>query len=170
MLNTTRGGMLYKTFMSPFVINLSLITSKPVIPTSTRGILSEITASSQYESFGPYNLLLQKNPPWHAERPPKYPQTLSIDLGKVKELRSIGFLPQDGAKDRAPNRIQISASSDGKSWVDITGTRRICKANAANGWHEVGLDRKIKARFLMINIKSNCGNPDLLTLKGLKIE
>lgn len=170
VLNITRGGALYKTFIPPFIINLSLITAKTVSPVFTRGALPEVTASSQYDNFGPYNLLLDKNPPWHAERPPKYPQTLSIDLGKVKAFRSIGFLPQDGAKDRAPNRIRIFASKDGKSWVHLTGTQSICKANAPDGWHEVRLDKKIKARFLVINIKSNCGNPDLLTLKGLRIE
>ena len=57
-----------------------------------------------------------------------------------------------------------------KSWIDVITAEDICAANAPDGWHTVKMPNQVKTQFLEIEILENCGDPSLLTLRGLKIE
>lgn len=129
-----------------------------------------ITASSQLNDLGPQDLLLQRQPGWHAEPNPTYPQSLVIDFHQSQLVKSIGFLPQDGNAPRSPKRIKVSVSENGKLWEAVGMYDNICSAGVFSGWHNVTLQKKVTARFMQIDILANCGDPSLLTLKGLKIK
>jgi hypothetical protein len=169
-LGITNGDAPVQSTENPFVINNSTLTSKPIDPIIEHVVLSGIKASSQMGSYGPQGLLSQMQPGWHAERNPKYPQTLMIDLHKSQSFGTIGLLPQDENSVRAPKSIRIKVSNDGKSWVTAASSNDSCVANAPGGWHSVKLTKLVKARFLEVEIFSNCGDPDFLTLRGLRIE
>lgn len=167
---TKRDHVPVKSIEIPFVINNSALTSKQINPVIEHVVLPSIEASSQLKNYGPQGLLLQMQPGWHTEQNPKYPQTLNIDLHEARLLGTIGLLPQDGNSARAPKSIRIKVSNDGKSWVTAVKSDDVCVANSPNGWHNVKLAKQVKVRFLEIKILANCGDPDFLTLRGLRIE
>lgn len=174
-LGITYGDVPIKTIENPFEINNSILTSKPVYPTIEllaieRPVLPDITASSQLENYGPQSLLAQISPGWHSERNPKYPQSITVDFHKQREIQLLGLLPQEEKTDRAPKVISIEVASDGELWEPVAGSDNACISNAAEGWHDISFAKPVKTRYLKISIFSNCGDPSLLTLKGLKIK
>lgn len=159
-----------KSTIKPFVINISSVTANPAIPVVENVLLPSIKASSQFELFGPYGLLNMMQPGWHSERDPHYPQFLVIDFKERHKIKEIGFLPQDSGKLRGPKHIRVLKSNDGKKWVNIIEKSNICDENSGEGWHKIILEKQIDARYLKVEILSNCGDPHLLTLRGLKVK
>lgn len=129
----------------------------------------EITATHHYKSWGPEGLFTSKQPGWHVKSP-QYPEVLNIHLINQLDIKSIGFLPQDGNWKRGPRNIQIKVSNDGEKWATAASFDNICVANRPDNWHVVKLTKPLRTRFLQIKIFANCGDPDYLTLRGLKIE
>ncbi|PLW77266.1 discoidin domain-containing protein [Cohaesibacter celericrescens] len=171
VLAYTDGHETINAPIQPYVMNLSKLTSKPKNPTITIAKTPTISATSTLNNYGPEGLLAQKSPGWHAEKNPKYPQLLSIDLSEVKSFSTISFLPQAPTLTaRSAKSIHVKVSKNGKSWIDMGNTDDICLANAPGGWHTLKLPNQVAARFLEIEILSNCGDPEYLTLRGLKIE
>jgi hypothetical protein len=170
VLAYTDGRVPIKSTDNPFLINNSTLTSRPVIPVIERFFLPLVTATSQYVQYGPQGLFSAREPGWHAELHPKYPQTLNVDFQEAKSFGGIGLLPQDDSAVRAPKNIRINVSDDGKTWVPAAASEDSCATNAADGWHNVKFAERVKARYLQIEIFSNCGDPDLLTLRGLRIQ
>jgi hypothetical protein len=176
----------------PFVINMTSIThnpqpyeymvsepltpaisvSEPLTPviSVSEPLAPIITASSQQGELGPQLLLTSAQPGWHAERAPRYPQFLEIDFKNDQTIRKISFLPQDGFPSRMPGEIQIFSSKDQTDWQLITPQKAICNLPTEAGWRSILLPEAINARFLKIEIGSNCGDPEFLTLRGLNIE
>ena len=132
--------------------------------------IPKITTTSQLGNFGPEGLAAGKQPGWHSASAPKYPQRINVDLIVQRNIGTVGFLPQDGNVARAPKSIRIRVSSDGQSWVLAGVSEDNCNANAPLGWHNVKLAKQVQARFLEIDVFANCGAPDLLTLRGLRVE
>jgi hypothetical protein len=128
-----------------------------------------ISATSQLASFAPDGLMEAKQPGWHSAQDPHYPQTIQIDLKMVQRVSSVGFLPQDGNASRGPQSVDISVSGDGTDWISAANSGALCKLND-EGWHDVKLDSPHDVRFIRISIYSNCGSPDLLTLRGLRFD
>jgi hypothetical protein len=170
VLAYTDGNVPIKSTDNPFLINNSALTSRPVNPVIERIFLPKVTATSQYLQFSPQGLLSSHEPGWHAELHPKYPQALNVDFHESKSFGGIGLLSQDNLTVRAPKNIRINVSDDGKTWVPAAASEDSCAANAADGWHNVKFAERVKARYLQIEIFSNCGDPDLLTLRGLRIQ
>jgi F5/8 type C domain len=164
----------FKTSEKPFIINISSLTAEPFFPKIEifqRVAPPSVSASSQLREYGPQGLFMEESPGWHAEQNPRYPQLLDIDLHEIKSFSSISFLPQDPTTSaRAPKSIRVKASEDGKSWVTVAASDDVCVANAPGGWHSFKLPNQIKTRFLEIEILANCGDPNFLTLRGLRIE
>ncbi len=131
---------------------------------------SSYKASSQLNSYGPGGLFWAAEPGWHAAANPAYPQILDVEFHETQVIHTIKFLPQDEASDRAPKNVDIKFSVDGKSWTSAGRFGDICTANTAEGWRDVTLAPPINARYVQIAILNNCGNPDFLTLRGLKFE
>jgi hypothetical protein len=128
-----------------------------------------ISTTSQLDSFAPDGLLDAKQPGWHAAQNPRYPQTIQVDLKTVQRISSVGFLAQDGNASRGPQSVDISVSGDGIDWISAGNSGALCKLGYG-GWHNVKLDSPHDVRFIRISIYSNCGSPDLLTLRGLRFD
>lgn len=157
--------------VEPFIINLSLLTSQPTIPLISRiNSAPTVKASSTLGSFGPYGLLTAAQPGWHAERRPSYPQTLDIDLSEVKTFRKVLLLPQDGLLSRMPGGIEVSIRSGDGDWHRVGRFEDLCNTATDDGWHYMLLGKAQNARFVRLTIFRNCGDPDLLTLRGLRLE
>ncbi|PPK71575.1 F5/8 type C domain-containing protein [Methylobacter tundripaludum] len=169
-LGITNGDVPIKSIENPFIINNSAITSKPINPVIERVVLPDVKASSQMESLGPQGLFFHRQPGWHAERNPKYPQTLLIDFHEPRSFGTIGLLPQDGNVGRAPKAIGVEVSSDGESWTSVAATDNACTSNASQEWRDIKFAKPVKMRYLKILIFSNCGDPEFLTLRGLRVE
>ncbi len=166
----TDGSVPIKSAENPFLINNSTLTSRPMEPVIERIYLPKVTATSQYAQYGPQGLLSAREPGWHAELHPKYPQGLSVDFQEFRSFSEIGLLSQDDSTERAPKNIRINVSDDGKTWVTAATSEDSCAANAADGWHNVKFAESVKARYLQIEIFSNCGHPDILSLRGLRVQ
>lgn len=172
VLSYTYGEKKIKSTQPPFIINNTVITNakiKPIIQKTERNIQA-IKASSQLDHLGPQKLLSSIGPGWHAKTPVEYPQVLTINLNKKRKINGLSFLPQDGYKKRAPKEIKIMASNDGKDWSNVGGAENICQSNSENGWHKFLLNKPTQVRFLKVEITANCGDPNYLTLKGLRFE
>lgn len=130
-----------------------------------------ISASSYMKGLGPEGLSTAKSPGWHAVKNPTYPQTLTLDFHGIWSFNQISFLAQENYLiSRAPKHIRIETSNDGESWVTIASSKNICTPNTSDGWHNYKLPKTFEARYLKIEILSNCGDTTLLTLKGLQIK
>jgi len=157
----------------PFVINFSKITHNPVDPlilVKSPPPVPIVKATSRHILYGPEGLFYSKNPGWHASSPSVYPQKLTIDLRDIKQLNSLSFLPQDGNYQRMPNNMIINISKDGNTWEKVALFENVCKSTPIYEWHKVPLLESVDSQYVQIEILNNCGDPDLLTLKGLKIE
>ncbi|MCB2263906.1 MAG: discoidin domain-containing protein [Candidatus Thiosymbion ectosymbiont of Robbea hypermnestra] len=157
--------------VQPYLINLSQVTTKPVNPSINLIIeLPKIVASSTLDNYGPFGLLSSVQPGWHAEKNPAYPQKIAIDFKEMRLISQVGLLPQDRHTIRMPKAITINTSVDGKSWVNVATFDNVCVANVPGNWHNFELPNQVETQFLEIEILANCGDPDFLTLRGLKVE
>ncbi|MHB1606649.1 MAG: discoidin domain-containing protein [Leptospirales bacterium] len=173
LLQTYGGSNRIRVSEKPFIINLSLLTVKPVSPfieLVPKTNIPTIIASSQLSNYGPQGLIYSSEPGWHAESPPKYPESLIIDFNRTKEIRILKMLYQNGMPERGPRSISIYISNNGRFWIPIENFNNICKVNEKDGWHVLKFSHASKTRYLKIEILSNCGDPQLLTLRGLKFE
>jgi hypothetical protein len=168
-LNYSYGTELIRAPAEPYVINFSSMTDKPITP-SVEVELAKVNASSVLNDFGPGGLLWSAQPGWHAARNPAYPQTITVDFVKSKSFRNVRFEPQDGLPSRMPKEVRIAISDDGAEWTPFAFASDVCELDQARSRHSVEASAPVQARFLQIEILSNCGDPDFLTLKGLKIE
>ncbi|MBN2689187.1 MAG: discoidin domain-containing protein [Gammaproteobacteria bacterium] len=130
----------------------------------------KVTASSALNSqLTAKDLIYSKNPGWHSERDPRYPQTLTISLNENRLIKSVGFMQQDGYKKRMPNSIVMEASVNGIKWQVIQKVSSICDIDPdVSGWRYINLKSPLEAKYIRIKILSNCGDRELLTLRGLR--
>lgn len=145
----------------------------PAPPTPTPGAplpLPRITASSQDRHYGPEGLLAAVPPGWHSTSPPDYPEWIVADFQVTREIRTLGMLAQDNSWSRAPRVIRIESSDDGRTWQPQTASQIPCQPNTAAGWLNLNLRTVAKGRYLKIAILQNCGDPNYLTLRGLRFE
>ena len=155
----------------PLVINMSSLTNNSMtfdyqIAQPTWPVIS---SSSQHKNFGAAGLLELESPGWHAEVDPIYPQTITVDLRMSRSINGFGLLPQLGHANRMPKNVRLITSNDGEHW-EILGTYDdLCIPENADEWHYENLIIGVEARYLKFEIHSNCGDPNLLTLRGLKI-
>jgi hypothetical protein len=171
VLGYTKGLAEIRSPVEPFVINLSVLTSQPVMPTIVQtNNVPMLKASSTFGNLGPYGLLTAQQPGWHAERHPHYPQILDINLSEVKTFSKVLLLPQDGLLLRMPGSLEVSIRSEGQDWLQVGHFDGLCNATTEDGWHQVVLDRPLSAQFVRLVIFRNCGDPELLTLRGLRFE
>jgi hypothetical protein len=159
-----------KSSASPYVVNLSLLTSRPGYPKIVQADQVRVVASSQLDDYGPYGLLDQMQPGWHAASPVTYPQTLTIDFQAARKIRAVGLLPQDGGLGRAPKNVRIESSMAGSAWTSVAEVSDACSLSGPDSWRVISFNKTFTARYLKIVIMSNCGDPGLLTLQGLKFE
>lgn len=170
VVNYSAGAAPIHVSTPPFVINLSLLTSHPVVPDIIVTPDPVITVSSEIPGLGPAGLLLAEEPGWHAARDPAYPQTVTIDFKQVDVFKGLDLLPQDGSETRMPKSVIILTSNDGYSWSRAASPQNLCASIAPDGWHDIQFPAPVSARYLKLQILANCGDPDFLTIRGLRPE
>jgi hypothetical protein len=149
----------------PFVINFSLLTTAPVTPSVT---VIRASASSVLDPYGPEGLLWSVEPGWHAARNPSYPQILNVDFGEPRSFSELSFEAQDGLPQRMPKEVRIKTSDNGTDWTQMASASDLCAWDGRRS--RLKISQSVQAKFLRVEILSNCGDPDLLTLKGLAVE
>jgi hypothetical protein len=129
-----------------------------------------VTASSLHPNaeLGPQGLWSAKAPGWHSQPGTTYPQVITSDLSTPRVMHRIGLFPQEGQLARAPKAVEIEVSEDGYTWRPIGSTADACQPNTTDGWYDINLPSEITSRYLRLRILSNCGDPNLLTLQGLR--
>lgn len=173
VLGYSYGQETINSSVKPFIINLSELTSKAVKPDFAliKTNMTRISASSTLSNLGPFGLFSSMEPAWHAELKPKYPQDITVDFNEVKPVNKLAILPQEGLVARMPKTIRIMLSDDGVSWLNVSTFENNCLANQPNDdWRSIKLDEPRNARFVKLEILSNCGDKGYLTLRGLRVD
>jgi hypothetical protein len=132
-------------------------------------VVAGITASSQYQNFGAGGLFRAEGPGWHAATPVRFPQELVVEFRSPVVIRRLGLLRQQGHPERAPRSYKVAVSMDGSAWVLAGATIDACTSNTPDGWNEMNFPNAAVGRFMKLVILSNCGDPSLLTLRGLRL-
>ena len=128
-----------------------------------------IQASSQHMQHGPEGLLHSRAPGWHSAISPDFPQQLELDFGFFRVFQDVSFLAQAGEPKRAPKLVAIESINQHGDWVTLTKTQLNCE-NDSEVWQTVSLPQMVRLRLMRITIYSNCGDTQLLTLRGLAFE
>lgn len=140
--------------------------------TAPRRPLSEyfprVTASSQFEQFGPDGLMTFQRPGWLSAKSPAYPQWLLVDLRANRDVKTIGIQVEEGQQPRAPKQVRIESSADAKAWNAAGDYELACASFADGNWVNQALRDAMNARYLRISILANCGDPDHVTARGLR--
>ena len=129
----------------------------------------EISASSVHQSNTANGLLEAKEPGWHAKSPPTYPEILTFKFPEVQRISQIGLLPQDGQFIRGPKKINVEISEAGAIWKEIYKIENACNG-PTDIWRDHSLGQTVNTKYIRFTILSNCGNPDFLTLRGVRFK
>jgi hypothetical protein len=125
---------------------------------------AKITESSVYQAYGAAGLLRAVPPGWHV-LVSALPQSVEIDFEQEQTLTKISLLSQDGFAIRAPKNVALEV-------MNATGRMEVLTVEDActgteNRWRTFPLNEPLKATRVTIVINSNCGDPGLVTLRGL---
>jgi hypothetical protein len=128
-----------------------------------------VSASSQ-QQFGPEGLLASVAPGWQSRSPPDYPEWIMVDFQAVREITSLGLLPQEEYVNRAPKVIRLEFSDNGKTWIPMPAAERPCALDPGNSWSILKLPASRKSRYVKMYILDNCGDPAMVSIRGLRFE
>ncbi|MGP0630182.1 discoidin domain-containing protein [Nitrospina sp. 32_T5] len=140
---------------------------------SYRMTVAEITASTQFNSYGPQYLLENHkgNPKhiWHSAKRPLYPQWIKIKFNRPRKLSRINIRAQGLNKkfpERAPKEFIIQGSQDGSIWKDLLEIKD-AGFTAQNMWQTFPFKNANEYLLYRIFIKKNGGDPSLLTIQQI---
>jgi len=129
-----------------------------------------ITVSSQHETYGPRGLL-SADQTWHAKSPLSFPEYIVVDFGDKRKFGTLKMLPQEGDNlKRFPKQVEVSISDDGRTWVSAASAGVTCNSIGNDTWFPIKLKSEAETKYVKINILSNCGDPNLTTVRGIKFE
>ena len=131
------------------------------------GIGNRIAASCTLEPFGPAGLL-ESSLTWHCKSP-QYPELIWFDFGAPVRFSRLSLLPQSTRADRGPKDVVIEESPDGKKWQTVGNATAPCGLDS-EVWRTLPLAKTVSTSHVRLKILSNCGAPDLLTLRGVRLE
>lgn len=142
----------------------------PVEPPLTTGVpVASVTQSSLLENFDASGTLGAAQPGWHAARQAPYPQWVAFAFEEPHTINRLSLLPQDTMAMRAPKSLDVQTSTDGKTWTTVESIADACQGGE-NTWRSFTVAKPVSTRRLRLLIHSNCGDPDYLTLRGVKLE
>ena len=127
-----------------------------------------VTASSVLAPFLPDGLLEAEEPGWHAAPNAGFPQWVSFAFTEPKHIGSVGLLPQVQKWSRAPKQIVVETSDNGFTWSPAGKIANACPSSDS-AWAYYPLTTAITTQYLRLMILSNCGDPTLLSLRGVKL-
>lgn len=159
--------------VNPYIINLTSVTKDRFNPSSIlieKIALPKISASSQYDIYGPERINTQLTPAWYSEIKPKFPQDLVSDLRETKPISRITIGGEINYPLRFPSNIDLWTSLDGQNWAFYKSFVDLCKINEQQPRVRLDLIPSIKARYVKLSINKNCGDESLLSLQDLLLE
>jgi hypothetical protein len=139
----------------------------PTAPAIDNAPAATITQSAVFQGYDASGLLQAAQPGWHALG--TGPHWIELTFEQPQTIRQLSLLPQDGAPARAPKEITVEISKDGKSWSRAARIADAC-VGGESAWRTFPLERPIETTRMKLTITSNCGDPSLLTFRGLKFE
>jgi hypothetical protein len=95
-----------------------------------------------------------------------------------QQISQIGFLPQPDHVTRFPRKLVVEISDDANSWKEVVGLEtwkqvlaleNDCNAPSEN-WRDHPVGNTVSTNNVRIKILSNCGDPTLLTLRGVRFK
>lgn len=149
-----------------FVLNEKNINGKSVYIKKIE--CEKISVSSQLGGFGGGGLPFAAQPGWHAATPVVFPQEIDVKFIEDRPIKGIRLLFQDGLIKRGPRQIEILGGTEKGTLRSIFSTEVDCK-NDSSVWRDIEFKKSVSVNSLKLVIKSNCGDPQLLTLRGLRI-
>ena len=129
---------------------------------------ASVTTSSAMPNLDASGLLMAVPPGWHAQNPAIFPEWIEVKYAEPHSKRRDSQLAQSRYPERAPKRIRILTSADGAQWELRSVIEDAC-VGARDDWHTFGLDREIVTTHVRLEILSNCGDPHLVTMRGLAL-
>jgi hypothetical protein len=142
----------------------------PVLLPLTTGVpVAKVTQSSMLETFDASGVLSASQPGWHAAKGPAYPQWVALTFAEPRTISRLSLLPQDTQVARAPKSVDVQTSQDGKTWTTVQSITDACQGDE-NSWREFAVDKPVTTSRLRLLVLANCGDPDYLTLRGVKVE
>jgi hypothetical protein len=117
-----------------------------------------------YQTYGASGLLRAVPPGWHV-LVSALPQSVEIDFEQEQTLTKMSLLPQDGFAIRAPKNVALEVMN-AKGWMEVLTVEDACKGTE-NRWRTFPLNEPLKSTRVRLVINSNCGDPGLVTLRGL---
>jgi hypothetical protein len=157
----------------PYVINLTTVTNEkfhPKLISNEKITLPKISATSQYDIFGPERINTQLTPAWYSEINPKFPQVLVLDLRQSKIIAGINLGAETNYPTRFPSYIDVSTSSDGDNWIFNKSFGDLCNNDNNDLKLRLILSPKVDARYIKLSVKSNCGDNSLISLRQLTVD
>jgi hypothetical protein len=128
------------------------------------------SASSQSAEFGPQGLFETVPPGWHSAQPPKFPESITVDFLAPRDLHYLDLLQQDGHPARSPKAVRVEVSDDGNTWTPVGGADDACTPNTSDEWFNIDFGRAVVGRYMKLIIFSNCGDTQLVSLRGLRVD
>lgn len=65
--------------------------------------------------------------------------------------------------------LTLGISDDGLAWREVLGIENDCSA-PSEAWREHSLTGSVDTRHIRIKILANCGDPNYLTLRGVRFK
>ena len=106
---------------------------------------------------------------WHSALHAPFPQWVKFQLNAPFRMQRISLPPQDGHPEREPKVFRVDTSSDGRRWTPVLSVMNGCDG-AADQWHSYTFEKPLTAHNVRPLFESNCGDRDLITLRGVKFE
>ncbi|KJU86948.1 membrane protein [Candidatus Magnetobacterium bavaricum] len=159
------------------VVNIDrLFAPDHKIATTVKLELLSVKSSSIFQGLGPDRLLDEDDgiDAWHSQNPPVYPEWLEFEFKERVFFRTLTVMQQSRSKKdpnrtflgRAPQSIALKISDDGIAWKDVLYVNNMCNKYTDERYN-LELLSTVVARFVRVEIHSNCGDPDLVTIQGM---
>jgi hypothetical protein len=120
-----------------------------------------------YETYNAAGLLSAAEPGWHV-RADSLPESVEIAFEQEQTITAMSLLPQDGFPVRGPKRVQLEVAK-ADAWEEVLTVEDACPGTV-NRWRTFPLDQPLKTSRVRLVVSSNCGDPGLMTIRGLKFE
>lgn len=151
--------------------NLSVLTERTTLPKVIResppGLAYSAVANRFVPPFDASGLPIASQPGWHADwgdLPERTWLTIDFAARQAAYVHRLALMSQDGHPSRAPSLLLLES-------VDSTTTDQVLKVNCRQywdgSWNEVALNQPLMAGSLRVRVLSNCGDSDLMTVRGL---
>ena len=120
---------------------------KPAVSKGAESVITELsktpqkTASSQHKDCSPLGLLTAP-PGWQSGQLPKYSESLTVYFQSRRSVKSLGLLMPEYQPARVPNM--------------------------PHGWSNINFAKPVTTCYVRVLVVSSCGDPQLLTHRGLR--